>query len=94
MNRKQASAVNSPEDACSGELVLVTGISNNSCYRAANSISDSDKIGLSPLRPIYSSLKRYCIWICDKNSEPTRADLLSEIYDFQLVLEYLQGTLF
>lgn len=57
MNRKQASAVNSPEDVCNGELVLVTGVANNSCYCAANSTSDSDKIGLSPLRPIYSSLK-------------------------------------
>lgn len=57
MNRKQASAVNSPEDACSAELVLVTGVSNSSCYCTANSNSVSDKIGLSPLRLIHSSLK-------------------------------------
>lgn len=63
MNRKQASAVNSSEDTCSEELVLVTGASNSSCYHTANSTSVSNKIILSPFRLLYASLKWYCIWI-------------------------------
>lgn len=57
MNRKQASAVNSSEDTCSEELVLVTGASNSSCYHTANSTSVSNKIILSPFRLLYASLK-------------------------------------
>jgi len=92
MNRKQASAVNSSEDACAAKLVLVTAVSNSSCNHTASSISVSEKISLSLLQLIYSSLRWHCIWIRSKSSVLTRADVVAEI--FQSIPQYLQGKLF